>query len=471
MAFARPPSMRHSPTKPAMISQPLSFHPRVLVVDDEKNIRSTMSLCLDGIGCDVTAVAGGAAALIEIQRAPFDLAFVDLRLAHENGLDLIPRLLAAHASLVIVMITAYADADTAAEAIERGAWDFLPKPFTPAQIRNVVEKFAERHDLSARMAELQRELASVAPEPEDDPSSRSPRMRSAVETAMRVAASDATMLLRGENGTGKGVLARAIHAQSPRAARPFVVVNCPTLSDELLASELFGHARGAFTGAVRDQPGRVETAEGGTLFLDEIGEIAPQLQTKLLRFLQEREFERLGETETRRADVRIIAATNRNLEDAVAAGRFREDLLYRLNVVELRIPALRERREDILPLAGRFLAFFARTAGRHDLVFSKSAEEALVAYPWPGNVREMRNAIERAVILWPARVIEPSAFPDRIAQTQFGVPTLGGDFGLDAIEREHILRVLARTATLDEAATILGIDSSTLYRRRKRYEQ
>jgi NtrC-family two-component system response regulator AlgB len=453
------------------VTQPLPFRPRVLVVDDEKNIRSTLSLCLEGIGCDVVAVGGGAAALAELARRPFDLAFVDLRLAHESGLDLIPKLVAAHASLVIVMITAYADFDTAVEAIKRGAWDFLPKPFSPAQIRHVVDKFAERHDLAARMDDLARRLASAAPDPDHDPSSRSPRMRQALETAMRVALSDASVLLRGENGTGKGVLARAIHARSARAARPFVVVNCPTLSDELLASELFGHARGAFTGAVRDQPGRVETAEGGTLFLDEIGEIPQQLQTKLLRFLQEREFERLGETETRRADVRIIAATNRDLEEAVAAGRFREDLLYRLNVVEIRIPALRERPEDILPLANRFLGFFARTAGRHDLALSRAAEEALLAYPWPGNVREMRNAIERAVILWPARVIEPSAFPDKIAQTQLGVPTLGGDFGLDAIEREHILRVLARTSTLEEAATILGIDSSTLYRKRKRYEQ
>ncbi len=464
--------MKQSPAKPVTTNNPpLSFHPRVLVVDDEKNIRSTLSMCLTGTGCDVEAFPSGGGALAELQRRPYDLAFVDLRLAHESGLELIPRLLAAQPHLVIVMITAYADFDTAVEAIKRGAWDFLPKPFTPAQIRHVLDKFAERHDLAARMDDLARQLASVVPEPENDPSSRSPRMRAAVETAMRVAASDATVLLRGENGTGKGVLARAIHAHSPRASRPFVVVNCPTLSDELLASELFGHARGAFTGAVRDQPGRVETAEGGTLFLDEIGEIPPQLQTKILRFLQEREFERLGETQTRLADVRIIAATNRNLEDAVAAGRFREDLLYRLNVVELRIPALRERPEDILPLAGRFLAFFARTVGRHDLTFSKGAEQALLAYPWPGNVRELRNAIERAVILWPARVIEPSAFPDKIAQTQIDVPTLGGDFTLDTIEREHIVRVLARTSTLEEAATILGIDGSTLYRKRKRYEQ
>jgi len=441
----------------------------VLIIDDEKNIRSTLSVCLEGIGCDVVAVATGSAALAELQRDGHDLAFLDLRLANESGLELIPRLLAVHAGLFIVMITAYADIDTAVEAVKRGAWDFLPKPFTPAQIRSIVDKLNQRLELSERMADLQQQLADVAPEA--DLMSRSPRMRVAIDTALRVAASDATVLLRGENGTGKGVLARAIHGHSPRAASPFVVVSCPTLTDELLASELFGHARGAFTGAVRDQPGKVETAQGGTLFLDEIGDISPALQAKLLRFLQEREFERLGETETRRADVRIIAATNRDLEDAVASGRFREDLLYRLNVVELRLLPLRERAEDIVPLATRFLAFFGRAAGRHGLVLSRAAEEALRAHPWPGNIRELRNAVERAVILWPATVVEPVAFPDKIAQRQTDLPILGGDFTVEQIEREHIHRVVARSQTLEEAATLLGIDSSTLYRKRKRYER
>jgi len=457
-------------THPTSLPKELpSFRPRVLIVDDEKNIRSTLSMCLDGIGCDVVAVANGNAALTEIGRAPFDLAFVDFRLAHESGLDLIPRLLAASADLAIVTITAYADFDIAVQAVKRGAWDFVPKPFSPAQIRQIVEKLVERRELAVRVADLKDQLSKYAPEAELGTGSA--RMRAVVDTAMRVAPTAASVLLRGENGTGKGVMARAIHAHSPRAARPFVVVNCPALSDELLASELFGHARGAFTGAVRDQPGRVETAQGGTLFLDEIGDISPTLQAKLLRFLQDREYERLGETDTRSADVRLIAATNRNLEDAVASGRFREDLLYRLNVVELRMPALRERPEDIVPLATRFLAFFGTNAGRHDLLFSASAKDALKSYPWPGNVREMRNAIERAVILWPARIIEPSAFPDRIAQTQSDAPILGGNFSVDAIEREHILRVMTRTPTLEEAATILGIDSSTLYRKRKRYQQ
>ncbi|HEY2918299.1 MAG TPA: sigma-54 dependent transcriptional regulator, partial [Candidatus Binatia bacterium] len=277
---------------------------------------------------------------------------------------------------------------------------------------------------------------------------------------------------RGESGTGKTVLARTIHSLSPRSKHPFVVVNCPTLSEELLASELFGHSRGAFTGAVRDQAGRVEAAEGGTLFLDEIGEISPSLQAKLLRFLEEKEFERLGESKTRRADVRLIAATNRDLEDHVRKGLFREDLLYRLNVIDLQMPPLRERPEDILRLARRFLGFFAKSMRRQTPEFSKAAEAALLSYPWPGNVRELRNAIERAVILWPARVIEPEAFPAHItAHGKATAPQLGGDFTLDEIEQEHIARVAARASTLEEAAAILGIDASTLWRKRKKYEK
>jgi NtrC-family two-component system response regulator AlgB len=247
------------------------------------------------------------------------------------------------------------------------------------------------------------------------------------------------------------------------------VVNCPTLSEELLASELFGHARGAFTGAVRDQEGRVEAAEGGTVFLDEIGEIAPALQAKLLRFLQEKRFERVGENRTRNADVRIVAATNRDLEAAVKEGRFREDLLYRLDVVEITVPPLRERPEDILPLARAFVAFFARQARRAPPELSEAAARMLAAWPWPGNVRELRNAIERAVILSPGQVLEPQGFPERMAGHAAGTPALGGDFTAEEIEREHILRVLARAPTQEEAARILGLDASTLWRKRKKF--
>jgi NtrC-family two-component system response regulator AlgB len=257
---------------------------------------------------------------------------------------------------------------------------------------------------------------------------------------------------------------------SPRRDRPFAVVSCPSLTEELLASELFGHAKGAFTGAVRDQEGRVEAAEGGTLFLDEIGEIPAALQAKLLRFLQDKQFERVGETRTRLADVRIAAATNRNLEESVRTGQFREDLLFRLNVVEVTVPPLRDRREEILPLAKKFLTFFARAARKPAPELSRDAEQMLLAYPWPGNVRELRNAIERAVILSAGQLLAPEAFPERIVQHTRPVPEVGGDFTVDAVEREHILRVLARTRTQEEAARILGVDASTLWRKRKKYE-
>jgi NtrC-family two-component system response regulator AlgB len=275
----------------------------------------------------------------------------------------------------------------------------------------------------------------------------------------------------GENGTRKGVLAHWFHAQSPRANGPFVVVSCPTLSEELLASELFGHVKGAFPGALKDREGRIEAAHGGTLFLDEISEISPGLQARLLRFLQEKEFERLGENRTRRAEVRLVAATNRNLDREVKAGRFREDLLFRLKVVEIRLPALREQREDIQLLARRFLDFFARQVRRPALELSSAALKALLTYSWPGNIRELRNVLERTVILWPSRVIEPEALPEQIAAQVSAVPVLGGDFSLEQVEREHILKVLARTPAIEEAAHILGIDPSTLWRKGKKYSE
>jgi NtrC-family two-component system response regulator AlgB len=440
---------------------------RVLVVDDEKNIRATLALALEQIGCTVALAAGAEAAIALTAREVFDLALVDLKLAEGSGLDLIPRLVAASPGLDIVVITAYATVDTAVEAMRRGALDYLPKPFTPAQIRHLVEKAAERRALVRRVRDLERQLAEAVPELEL--ATRSAALQAAQDTVRRAAASDAAVLLRGENGTGKGVLARLLHATSRRSAGPFVVVHCPTLSEELLASELFGHARGAFTGAVKDQPGKVEAAHGGTLFLDEIAEIAPTLQAKLLRFLQDKQFERVGETATRRADVRVVSATNRDLEEDVAAGRFREDLLYRLNVIEVTVPPLRERREDVVALARHFIAFFARQGGRPAPELAPDAQEALLRYEWPGNVRELRNAMERAVVLMEGRVIEAAALPRKVVDAAPPGPALGGDASLDDVEREHIQRVLLRAPSLEHAAEILGIDPSTLWRKRKRY--
>jgi len=440
-----------------------------LIIDDDKSIRFTLSICLRGLGCAVTAVPSGDAALAALARRSFDVAFLDLHLGQVNGLDVLSQLLAKSPGLTVIVITAYAAIDTAVEAIKRGAVEYLPKPYTPLQIRHVLDQVLERRALARRIADLEQQLRDAVPEVDMDP--RSPKMRAVLDMLSRAAASEAPVLLRGENGTGKGVLARRLHLQSYRSEQPFVVVNCPTLSEELLASELFGHAKGAFTGAVRDQPGRVEAAEGGTLFLDEIGEISIGLQAKLLRFLQDKEFERVGETTTRLADVRIVAATNRDLEVDVTAGRFRDDLLYRLNVLELRLPALRERPEDIEPLARRFVSFAARGARRPVPELSPETVEALLAYSWPGNVRELRNVIERAVILWPTNRIEPEALPPRIAAQVASTVRIGGNYSLDAIEREHILRVVARTRTAEEAAKILEIEPSTLYRKRKQYNE
>ncbi|MGE0788809.1 MAG: sigma-54-dependent transcriptional regulator [Sandaracinaceae bacterium] len=442
---------------------------RALVVDDEPNIRSTLSVCLETIGCEVHAAAGAREALAVVERRPFDIVFLDVRLGQADGMALLPELLRLSPRLAVVMITAYASIESAVQAVKAGAQDYLPKPFTPAQIRLIVDRYRERAALESRVADLEGRLADTTPRIVIETHSNA--MQQAIDTITQAARADSAVLLRGESGTGKGVLARLLHERSTRAARRMVTVNCPTLTDELLASELFGHVRGAFTGAVRDQRGKVEDADGGTLFLDEIGEISPALQTKLLRFVQDREFERVGDTQTRRADVRLVAATNRDLQADVETGRFRLDLLYRLNVIEVTVPALRERGEDLVGLARHFLSFAAREVGRPTPAMSQEAEALLLAYPWPGNVRELKNEMERAVVLSPGDALGRESFSTRVRGGAAMVPAVGGEFTLAQIEKEHMLRVLARTATREEAARVLGIDPSTLWRRLKRYEE
>ncbi len=322
---------------------------RVLVVDDEPNIRRTLRVALEAMGhvvleADTAAEASGPGP----ETPPERRGPVDLRLGQESGLDLIDALHSQHPGLAVVVITAHASFDTAVEALRRGAFDYLPKPFTPAQVRAVLDRVARVRGLVARVADLEDQVRREVPEA--DLSGRDPAVARVLDLARRIAPSDAAVLIRGENGTGKGVLARAVHAWSARAAGPFVTVSCPSLSAELLESDLFGHAKGSFTGAVRDVAGKVAAAEGGTLFLDEIGDLPLPLQPKLLRFLQERKYERVGENRTRSADVRLVAATNHDLEAGVAAGTFREDLLYRLNVLELMLPPLRSR-SDVAELA------------------------------------------------------------------------------------------------------------------------
>jgi len=439
----------------------------VLVIDDERNIRLTLPALIQALGHEAVAVAGAVEAIAALQARTFDLALLDLRLGKGSGLDLLPRLVELAPGLQVVLMTAFASIPTAVDAIRRGARDYLPKPFEPAQIEALLEEIGRELALRRRIVELEDRLSEL---PEADLSTASPLMQTVLEMARRVAAAEAPVLLRGESGTGKGVLARWIHAQSPRAKGPFAVVNCPTLSEELLAAELFGHVRGAFTGAVRDALGRVEAAEGGTLFLDEIGEISPGIQARLLRFLQDHEFERVGEARTRRADVRILAATNRRLEEEVRAGRFREDLLYRLNVVELTLPPLRQRMEDLPRLALGYLAHFGRAQKRPGLRFAPDVLPRLAAHDWPGNLRELRNAVERAVILSNGPVLDARLLPASLPQAAPG-PQLGDDVLLETIEREHILRVLTRHGHPEEAARVLGIDPATLWRKRRRWEE
>lgn len=438
----------------------------ILVVDDEINIRKTLSICLETDGHRVIAVSNFQDALAEAARRSFDVAFVDLRLGTASGMDLIPALLSSAPWLKIIVITAYASIDTAVEAIRRGAADYIPKPFTPEQVRLSVEKASQVRLLEQRLTALQEDFGRT--NPEVNLTTQTPAMQRVLDLARQVADSDATVLIRGESGTGKGILARAIHGWSKRAQKPLGVVSSPSLPADLLESELFGHAKGAFTGAVRDNPGRVAACEGGTLLLDEIGDLPLSLQPKLLRFIQDREYERIGDFRTRTADVRVLAATNVGLEEAVKENRFREDLFYRLNVVQLVMPPLRERPEDVVPLAEHLLAFFGRAHHRSFLGFTEEAKAALRQYRWPGNLRELRNAVERATILAPADVIGVEQLPETMGQSK-----LAGAFGapitLQEVEEQHIRRVLATAKTLQEAADTLGIDQATLWRKRKQY--
>jgi NtrC-family two-component system response regulator AlgB len=439
----------------------------ILIIDDDASVRRAMRATLESMGHLVSDAANSAQALELLGHRLFDLAFLDLRLAREHGLDLLPELLRLAPGLHVVIVTAYATIETAVEAMRRGAFDYLPKPFTPDALRVALERSAKVRRLTARVDELEDQVRSVVPEA--DLETREPAQRQALELAFKAAASEAAILIRGESGTGKGVVARAIHARSPRAGGPFVTVHCPSLSGELLESELFGHARGAFTGAVRDTLGKVAAAEGGTLFLDEVGDLPTALQPKLLRLLQEKRYERVGETRTRAGDVRVVAATNRDLARMVAEGHFREDLLYRLNVIELVLPPLRQRPGDVLPLADHLLAFFARSSGKALTGFTAEARAALERNSWPGNLRELRNAVERGAILAAGPLVGLADLPVQVGAPASAGVEIGGRVTLDELEAEHIRRVLAASPTVEEAARVLGIDPSTLYRKRKRY--
>jgi two-component system, NtrC family, response regulator AlgB len=440
---------------------------KLLIVDDEKNIRNHLATFFESSGHRVRTAESAAEALSAIAAdGAFDLVLTDYRMAEVNGLALLQQIKRDNPALPVILMTAYGTVESAVAAMKSGAYDYVSKPFTLDQIQHVVARALEVQSLRAEVSLLRDAI-------EDQPllDSRSPAMRHLLEVARQAAASEATILLMGESGTGKNVLAKQIHRWSRRAQAPFVVVNCTTLSENLLESELFGHMRGSFTGAFKDKPGRLEAANHGSVFLDEVADLSAPLQTKFLRFVQEQCFERVGGDQTIQVDTRIIAASNRDLMAEVRAHHFREDLFYRLNVIALQVPSLRKRREDILPLAEHFLGSAAAHNHRPGLRFSPETEAAIRRYWWPGNIRELRNAVERAAILAQDETIKPDCLPDAMFREQPEPPPAFFSPGsLEEVERQHIERVLTETATLEEAAAILGINTSTLWRKRKRYK-
>lgn len=438
--------------------------PRILVVDDEEAIRKTVRVCLEGASYRVLLASSGEQAIAVAKKTPPDLMLVDLRLGGMDGIAVTKALRQEVPSAAVVLMTAYATIDSAVAAIRAGAADYLPKPFTPPSLLHTVTRVLEGARVRNELNELQRTTArGIHPRFE----TKSPAMKAVLQVAERIAPSDATVLLLGETGTGKSVLARHIHALSPRASRPFVTVNCAVIAETLIETELFGHAKGAFTGADAARAGHIEAAGTGTLFLDEVADLTRETQGKLLRLLEDHEYVRVGEVEPRRAEARVIAATHRDLKDAVTQQQFREDLFYRLNVVTLRLPSLRDRTEDIVDLASTMLVDLAAVSRKRPIGLADSTKAALVEHTWPGNLRELANVLERAALLAIGNEITPDLLPPELA-TRTAIPTHDSE-SLEAAERKHIANILAKYPKIETAAKVLGVDPSTLYRKRERY--
>jgi DNA-binding NtrC family response regulator len=442
----------------------------ILVVDDDPFIQEALGDRLESLGYNVSRAGDGKQALEFIDRQDPQMVFLDIEMPGMKGLDVLKELRRQEKDFPVVIITAYGSIDRAVEAMKEGAYDFIPKPFKANHIALVVEKAMERQRLRREKAvlfvEVDKRYRLVA--------GASAKLNDAIAGAKKAAASKSTILLLGESGTGKELFARAIHNWSERKDRPFVAINCVGLSKELLESELFGYERGAFTGANQLKRGKIELANGGTVFLDEVGDISEELQAKLLRFLQEREFERVGGTQLIRVDVRIIAATNRNLEAAVKEGRFREDLYYRLNVVPIVLPPLRGRKEDVPALAQFFLQRFSNESKKSFSEISQEALEALTAYDWPGNVRELANVIERAVVLGQPPTIQiedlsPGIVAAEVEMDSRSTPVSYHE-SIDEYRREVIVNALTQTqGNRAAAARLLGLQRSYLLRLMKSF--
>jgi len=441
----------------------------ILVVDDDPYIQKALEDRLASLGYGVLVAADGVQALEVFERHSPQLVLLDIELPGMKGLDVLKEIHRRDAGVPVIMITAYGSIDLAVQAMKDGAFDFIPKPFKSGHIGLVVQKAMERQRLRIEVdvltEEVDRRYSLVT--------GNSPKMLDATEAAKKAAASRSTVLLLGESGTGKELFARAIHNWSDRKDRPFVAINCVGLSKDLLESDLFGHEKGAFTGAHQLKKGKMEIAHGGTVFLDEIGDVSAELQTKLLRFLQEREFERVGGTQPIRVDVRIIAATNRDLQVAMKEGRFREDLYYRLNVVPIKLPPLRERKDDIPDLARFFATRFAKEAKKPGMEIIDSALAKLIAYDWPGNVRELANTIERAVVLGQGSTLEFDDLTPAVAaaKAQSFSEKLSYHQAIEGHRRNVIIEALARTeGNRAAAARLLGLERSYLLKLMKSFQ-
>jgi DNA-binding NtrC family response regulator len=437
------------------------FAETILVVDDDPYIQEALEDRLESLGYRVSLAADGQQALELLEQQDPQLVLLDIEMPRMKGIDVLKEIRRRERDVPVIMITAYGSIDLAVQAMKEGAYDFIPKPFDPGHVALVVQKAMERQRLKGEVKVLSEEMDKryrLIP-------GTSSKIKQAIDAAKKAAASKSTVLLLGESGTGKELFARAIHNWSERKDRPFAAINCVGLSKELLESDLFGHEKGAFTGAHQLKKGKLESAQRGTVFLDEVGDVSLEVQTKLLRFLQEREFERVGGTQIIHVDVRILAATNRNLEEAIKQRLFRQDLYYRLNVVPINLPPLRERKEDIPELAQFFMTRFSAEAKKVNTGITQEAMGKLIAYDWPGNVRELANVIERAVVLGPGPVIHVEDFAPRIVALESKIPS--GRFSyhdaIDSYKREVILQALAQTeGNRAAAARLLGLERSYL---------
>jgi two-component system response regulator HydG len=442
---------------------------RLLLVDDDAASRSTLETILKRDGHDVFTAEGGPAALEVFAEQPLDVVVTDLQMPEMSGVELMQRLHERDKQLPVIIVTGFADLDSAIEALRAGAHDYLLKPVRVAALRLSIERAVEARNVRAEADSLRRQIREKDSAALGGLLGASAAMQKVYRMARQVASARATLLLTGESGTGKGELARAVHDISPRKEGPFVSLHCAALAESLLESELFGHEKGSFTGADRRRTGRFEQASGGTLFLDEVGEIPLSTQVKLLRVLQERRFERVGGNETITADVRIVAATNRDLAAAVEQGSFRQDLFYRLHVVHIEMPPLRARDTDILLLASAFLSRYAADNGRVIEGFSDEARARLLTHRWPGNVRELENAIERAVVLCDSPRIEPQHLPEEVGVAPRGKIAIPGST-MAEIERYAILATLEATdGSTQRAAKMLGVSLRTVQYRVAEY--